>query len=92
MKLVKARFEKTEFGGQMVETVKALDFYLEKKSHTSQWQELLFEAFIQKHRIFGNSGEEPEIPTPEEMERLERMWAMMAGLQEKSFTPLLESR
>lgn len=28
----------------------------------------------------------------EEMERLERMWAMMAGLQEKSFTPLLESR
>lgn len=56
-------------------------------------QELLFEAFIQKHRIFGDSsGEEPEIPTPEEMERLERMWAMMAGLQEKSFTPLLESR
>lgn len=56
-------------------------------------QELLFEAFIQKHRIFGDSsGAEPEIPTPEEMERLERMWAMMAGLQEKSFTPLLESR
>lgn len=56
-------------------------------------QELLFEAFIQKHRIFGDSsGVEPEIPTPEEMERLERMWAMMAGLQEKSFTPLLESR
>ena len=27
-----------------------------------------------------------------EMERLERMWAMMAGLQEKSFTPLLESK
>ena len=27
MKLVKARFEKTEFGGQMVETVKAIDFY-----------------------------------------------------------------
>ncbi len=25
-------------------------------------QELLFEAFIQKHRIFGNSGEEPEPP------------------------------
>lgn len=39
MKLVKARFERTEFGGQMVETVKALDFYLEEKSHTSQWQE-----------------------------------------------------
>ena len=39
MKLVKARFEKTEFGGQMVETVKAIDFYLEEKSHTSQWQE-----------------------------------------------------
>ena len=56
-------------------------------------QELLFEAFIQKHRIFGDSsGEEPEIQTPEEMERLERMWAMMAGLQEKSFTPLLENR
>lgn len=33
MKLVKARFERTEFGGQMVETVKALDFYLEEKSH-----------------------------------------------------------
>lgn len=56
-------------------------------------QELLFEAFIQKHRIFGDSsGEEQELPTPEEMERLERMWAMMASLQEKSFTPLLESR
>ena len=56
-------------------------------------QELLFEAFIQKHRIFGDSsGAEPEIPTLEEMERLERMWAMMAGLQEKSFTPLLESK
>ena len=39
MKLVKARFERTEFGGQMVETVKAIDFYLEEKSHTSQWQE-----------------------------------------------------
>lgn len=39
MKLVKARFEKTEFGGQMVETVKAIDFYLEEKSHTSQWKE-----------------------------------------------------
>lgn len=39
MKLVKARFERTEFGGQMVETVKALDFYLEEKNHTSQWQE-----------------------------------------------------
>lgn len=36
--------------------------------------------------------EEQELPTLEEMERLERMWAMMAGLQEKSFTPLLESR
>ena len=55
-------------------------------------QELLFEAFIQKHRLFGDSGEEAELPTLEEMERLERMWAMMAGLQEKSFTPLLESR
>ncbi len=56
-------------------------------------QELLFEAFIQKHRLFGDSsGTEPEIPTPEEMERLERMWAMMGSLQEKSFTPLLESR
>lgn len=39
MKLVKARFEKTEFGGQMVETVKAIDFYLEERSHTSQWRE-----------------------------------------------------
>lgn len=55
-------------------------------------QELLFEEFIQKHRIFRESGEPPKLPTPEEMERLERMWAMMAGLQEKSFTPLLESR
>lgn len=55
-------------------------------------QELLFEAFIQKHRIFRESGEPPKLPTLEEMERLERMWAMMAGLQEKSFTPLLESR
>lgn len=54
-------------------------------------QEILFEAFIQKHRIFGDSEAEEEIPTLEEMERLERMWAMMAGLQEKSFTPLLES-
>ena len=55
-------------------------------------QELLFEAFIQKHRIFRESGEPPKLPTLEEMERLERMWAMMAGLQEKSFTPLLESK
>lgn len=39
MKLVKARFEKTEFGGQMVETVKAIDFYLKERSHTSQWGE-----------------------------------------------------
>ncbi len=39
MKLVKEKFVKTEFGGQMVETVKAIDFYLEEKSHTSQWQE-----------------------------------------------------
>ncbi len=39
MKLVKARFERTEFGGQMVETVKAIDFYLEERSHTSQWRE-----------------------------------------------------
>lgn len=39
MKLVKARFERTEFGGQMVETVKAIDFYLKERSHTSQWGE-----------------------------------------------------
>lgn len=39
MKLVKARFERTEFGGQMVETVKAIDFYLEERSRTSQWRE-----------------------------------------------------
>lgn len=39
MKLVKARFESTEFGGQMVETVKAIDFYLEDRSRTSQWRE-----------------------------------------------------
>ena len=39
MKLVKARFESTEFGGQMVEIVKAIDFYLEEKSHTNQWEE-----------------------------------------------------
>lgn len=39
MKLVKARFERTEFGKQMVETVKAIDFYLKERSHTSQWGE-----------------------------------------------------
>lgn len=39
MKLVKARFERTEFGGQMIETVKAIDFYMEERSHTSQWRE-----------------------------------------------------
>lgn len=39
MKLVKARFERTEFGRQMVETVKAIDFYLKERSHTSQWGE-----------------------------------------------------
>ena len=39
MKLVKEKFVKTEFGGQMVEIVKAIDFYLEEKSHTNQWEE-----------------------------------------------------
>ena len=74
---------------QKIQICIEFDFYREL---LKEEQELLFEAFIQKHRIFRESGEPPKLPTLEEMERLERMWAMMAGLQEKSFTPLLESR
>lgn len=63
------------------------DFYREL---LKEEQELLFQAFIQKHRIFReSSGESEEIRTPEEMERLERMWAMMQGLQDKGITPLI---
>lgn len=39
MKLVKERFLKTELGGEMQETVKAIDFYLTEQAATSEWRE-----------------------------------------------------
>ncbi len=72
---------------QKIQICIEFDFYREL---LKEEQELLFQAFIQKHRIFReSSGESEEIRTPEEMERLERMWAMMQGLQDKGITPLI---
>lgn len=39
MKLVKERFLKTEFGGEMEDVVKAIDFYLKEQAATSEWRE-----------------------------------------------------
>lgn len=39
MKMNKERFLKTEFGSEMISIVKALDYYIEEKSHTSEWND-----------------------------------------------------
>lgn len=40
MKLNKEKFLKTEFGSELYQTIRALDYYLEEISRTSQFKEL----------------------------------------------------
>ena len=72
---------------QAIEIRIQFDFY---KDLWKEEQDLLLDAFIQHHRLFGNGSAEERELTPEELERLRRMAMMEGGLQEKSIRPLLE--
>lgn len=65
------------------------DFY---KDLWKEEQELLLDAFIQHHRLFGTGTADSRDLTPEEIERIQRMFKMEAGLQDKTMTPMLEEK
>ena len=53
--------------------------------------ELLLEAFIQHHAIFGSGNVSDKELTEDEKNRMKRMFQMEAGLSNKSIVPLLET-
>lgn len=65
------------------------DFY---RDLWKEEQEVLLDAFIQHHRLFGIGKADSRDLTPEEIERIKRMCMMGAGLQDKTMTPMLEEK
>lgn len=49
-------------------------------------EELFFDAFVHKNRIYGPPSESPEEPAPIDRERLERLIAMMRGMKSNTWT------
>lgn len=71
----------------------AIQIRIELEFYSELWEEeqqLFFQAFVQKHRLFSSHSDTEQEYTQAELEELVRMFGMMEYLKEKQVTPLLE--